>query len=339
MTISNATPPATSSAETSSAPSTSTASTGPLAKKGGLTTPGMRRRAGQILRLGAFLAVLVAVGGFAEYQHVSGQVGEQLLSLGDRLMEYEGATSSDETREVVFNGQSLQFSTGRTPDELAAVLDHFEEVCGSHDGGLSERYEAAHPTGRDAGHSPVFRYDAEHAGVVACLDFGADDVSVTDLGERVRRYGETHDLHDLGDLRYVYAERNREGTATRFATFWTAGSFHVDQLFPRDGHDGGGSDIPDVARPPGAHRTISATETGSHDSVVQYTGSTMTEWELEAFYQHELPSSGWTVVEVPETSQTGDVRAVLAHRGESELYVALDTDPHGLGQATIVLGQ
>ena len=312
---------------------------GPLAKKGALVTPGMRTRFAQVLRVSGFVALLLVIGGFAEYQHVSGQVGEQLVSLGDRLMDYEGATSSDETREVVFNGQSLRFSTGRAPDAFTAVLDHFASVCGQHDGGLTERYEAAHPQrARQRGHSPVFRYDSENAGVVACLDLGEGDVSMTELGQRVQRYGETHDLHDLGDLRYVYAEGNEANDSTHFVTFWTDGTFHVDAIFPEDG-DGGGSDLADVARPPGARRTISATETGTNDTVVQYVGSSMTEWELEAFYQHELTSSGWAVQNLPEEANVPGTRMVAARRENSELYVTLDTDPRGLGQATIVLGQ
>lgn len=318
--------------------SSTPAKPGPMAKKGGLVTAGMRRRAGQVLRMCGFLTALAVIGGFAGYQRVSGQVGEQLVSLGDRLMDYEGATSRDETREVQFNGQSLRFSTGHTDDGFGAVLDHFEVVCQDHDGHLSERYEAAHPTGSDAGHSPVFRYDTESAGVVACLDLGADDVGVLELGERVRRYGETHDLHDLGDLRYVYAERNRADTATHFVTFWTDGTFDMDAIFPEDG-DGGGSDIADVARPPGARRTISATETGTNDTVVQYIGSSMTEWELESFYQHELASAGWAVQDLPEEASPSGIRVVAARRENSELYVTLDTDARGLGQATIVLGQ
>jgi hypothetical protein len=318
--------------------STSAADKGPLARKGHLITPGMRRRAGQVLRMCGFLATLTVIGVFAEYQHVSGQVGEELVSLGDRLMDYEGASSRDETREVVFNGQSMLFSTGRTDDGFASVLEHFETVCAGHDGGLTERYEAAQPRGRDAGHSPVFRYDTEHSGVVACLDFGATDVSVTELGERVRRYGETHDLHDLGDLRYVYAERNEANTSTHFVTFWTDGSFRMDAIFPEDG-DGGGEDLADVARPPGARRTISATETGTNDTVVQYVGSTMTEWELEGFYEHELAASGWAVQDLPEQASPTGIRVVAARRDNSELYVTLDTDARGRGQATIVLGQ
>ncbi len=314
-------------------------SRGPLARKGRLVPPGFRHRAGQVLRVCGFLAVLTTIGVFAEYQHVSGQVGEQLVSLGDRLMDYEGATSRDETREVVFNGQSLLFSTGRAGDPVSTVLDHFETACAGHDGGLTERYEAARTAqGRAEGHSPVFRYDADNAGVVACLDFGADDVSVTELGERVRQYGQSHDLHDLGDLRYVYAEGNDTNTSTHFVTFWTAGSFRMDAIFPDDG-DGGGSDLPDVARPPGSRRTISATETGTNDTVVQYVGSEMTEWELESFYQHQLAASGWAVQDLPEEAEVPGVRVVAARRDDSELYVTLDTDLRGRGQATIVLGQ
>lgn len=313
---------------------------GPMARKGASIGSALRRRGGQILRLTTFLTFLAVLGGFATYQRVAGQVGEQLVSLGDRLMDYQGATSRDETREVQFNGQSLRFSTGRTDDGFQAVLDHFEAVCNDHDGNLSERYEAAHPTGRDAGHSPVFRYDSERSGVVACLALGTGDVGVVELGERVRRYSETHDLHDLGDLRYVYAERDAADTRTRFVTFWTDGHFDVDAILPEDG-DGGGTDIPDVARPPGSRRTISATETGTNDHVVQYMGSSMTEWELEAFYQRELVASGWRLATLPDSApeQVGGVRVLVARRDNAELYVTLDTDARGRGQATIVLGQ
>ena len=309
---------------------------GPMSRRGvGLFTLAGRRLA-PFVRVSMFVATLVALGSVYAIHRVEGQVGEQLVSMGEMLMQYDDAAYQDQTRVLRLNGQPLRFSSGNTDRPLSEVLDYFETVCASRDGGVLAHVESLredHPSLE----SPVYRYDLAHEGVVACLDMGSEDVGMNTIRQRVLRFNETQDLNDLGDIRYVYASQSEEGATTHFLAFWTDGSFRMDQVLPADG-DAGGEDIPDVDRPPGSRRTLSASEVGNPDLAVQYAGSPMTTWELEHFYQEALPTAGWRVLpsEAVQHGEDGN-RVVVATRDGTDLYVSLipEADGHH-SQATIV---
>lgn len=287
-----------------------------------------------------FATILVVVGG-VRLHSASGQLGEQLIDMGELLMEYDNADHQDGTRLILLNGEQMRMSSGITTDDPHTVLEHFESVCEAHDGGTIEQFTslpATHGHRSGAFLDPIYRLEGPRGGVVACLDVGEDDLTMADVSARVDRFGESHDVHDLGDIRYVFARPTQEGL-THFVTFWTDGSFRLDRVLPGPGHDAGGSDLDGVPRPPGSFRTMSASEAGNPDQALQYMGSSMTEWELEHFYQESLVQEGWTLVPVAEGAHPEGIRIVEAHRAEiSEiLFVTLDTDDAGQGLATIAL--
>ncbi len=295
------------------------------------------------LRVLAFASVLAVLMGGLYVHRASSQLGEQLLEVGDLLMQYDRADHQDGTRTVLVNGQQMHFSSGMTHDDPHTVLEHFTSVCDSHDAGLVEQFTSmpahfGHRSG--AWLDPVYRLEGPQGGVVACLDMGEDEITMRQLSARIDRFNHSHDIHDVGDIRYVMAQP-ADGGGTHFVTFWTDGSFDLDQVAARDGHDAGGTDLDGVPRPPGSFRTMSASEEGNADCAVQYMGSSMTEWELEHFYEQRLVAEGWTLVPVPEENQPTDLRFVEGTRNaESEIvFVALDTDEHGLGSATIALSR
>jgi hypothetical protein len=308
---------------------------GPMARRGvGLFTL-VGRKLAPYVRVSLFVATLVALGSVYAIHRVEGQVGEQLVSMGELLMQYDDANYQDQTRVLSLNGQPLRFSSGDTQRPLSDVLDYFETVCASRDGGVLAHVEtlrADHPSLE----SPVYRYDLPHEGVVACLDMGTEQMSIDMIRHRILRFNETQDLNDLGDIRYVYASQAEDGANTHFLAFWTDGTFRMDQVLPADG-DAGGEDIPFVERPPGSRRTLSASEVGNPDIAVQYAGAPMTTWELEHFYHEALPRAGWQVIpaDAVELGEDGN-RVVLATRDGTDLYVSLIAEDDSHSQATIV---
>src|SRR6185369_5096621 len=80
---------------------------GPMARRGKRVNPIALRfpRLIKTLRVIGFASVLaVMMGGF--YVHrASSQLGEQLLDMGDLLMQYDRADHQDGTRTVVVNGE------------------------------------------------------------------------------------------------------------------------------------------------------------------------------------------------------------------------------------------
>jgi hypothetical protein len=297
----------------------------------------------KVVRVTTLLATILVCFGAFSLHRASGQLGEQLLTMGDVLMQYDRAEHQDQTRVVLVNGQQMRFSSGISTDDLHTVLEHFVSVCDAHDGSAVEQFTSLGHTlpGRSGRWlDPVYRLEGDDGGVVACLDLGEDDVPASEIASRVARFNRTSDVHDIGDIRYVYAEPMAEG-GTHFVTFWTDGSFRLAHLLPRDGHDAAGEDLAHVPRPPGSYRTMFASEAGNPDTGVQYMGSSMTEWELEAFYRDELTREGWTLTTVRDEAQPEGLRIVEATNADASqtLFATLDTDDAGRGLATIALSR
>jgi hypothetical protein len=285
------------------------------------------------VRLTGFVMLLAAIGVGVTYSRVRGQVGEQMISMGESLMRYERAERQDAPRELRLNGQSLMLTSGTSPDDLDVVLDEFEARCRSHNADLQAQIRAA-----SAQDLFVMREERGDSGAIGCLDFG-QEIGAAELLGRAARFRQSNDLHDLGDLRYVYARRLDEGHGVHFLTFWTTGSLDFDEITGHGGNtDVPGEDVAGVPRPPRSRRIIDAYETGSDQRVVSYAGSSMTEWELEAFYRDALPRTGFHLVDPPADAPTPQMDSILlaAERDERITFLVLDTDRHGHGVASVL---
>jgi hypothetical protein len=306
------------------------------------TQPPLRLNRWQILnaspwmkgaRLVSFVAALAAFGVGITYSHVRGQVGEQMLSAGESLMRYERAERQDAPRELRLNGQSLMVTSGTSADDLETVLDEFEARCRAQSPDLQAQIRAA-----SAQDFFVLREEGRGAGAVGCLDFG-EEISAAELLGRAARFRESNDLQDLGALRYVYARTLDEGHGVHFLTFWTTGSLDFDEITGNGGNaDVPGTDVQGIPRPPRSRRILDASETGTAQRVVSYAGSSLTEWELEAYYREALPRSGFRLIDAPPDAPRPRMESILlaAERGERITFVVLDTDRRGQGVASIL---
>ena len=293
-------------------------------------------------RLGLFAFCVVAIAAGMGYSEVRSQVGEQLIGVGENLMRYGDAAHQDAPRRIVLNGQTLWLSTGVADRPFRDVLDHFQSVCDAHDAGLVEQLDAlaerALPTDREHGARPSVRDENERAGYVGCLDLGEASVPATEILARLRTYGRSHDLADIGDARYVYAaELSGDPSRSHFVTAWTDGSLRFDLLFPEQG-DADGRDPAYVPRPPGARRVLSAYEDGLPQEATVFLGSSLDEDALLRFYRRELPEQGWTLLEAPEADpHVGEgIISLVAERDQRMVMLALSSDAEGRGRATVL---
>lgn len=293
------------------------------------------------VRLASFAAVLVAIGLFATFSHVRGQIGEQMLDVGENLMRYERSDRQDDTRELRVNGQSLMVTSGTSPDDLEIVLDEFERRCRAHNAALQAEVRRLNPQ-----EFFVLRRERGGSGAVGCIDFGGE-ISTAELYQRATRFKESNDLQDLGTLRYVYARTLSEGRGVHFLTFWTTGSLDFDEITGHRGTaDVPGTDVEGVPRPPRARRILDASETGVNQHIVSYGGSSMTSWELEAYYREALPQNGFRLIdtrvtpgastEAPAEDTTSGRILLSAERGERMTFLVLDNDRRGLGIASVL---
>lgn len=295
------------------------------------------RGIGRVALVAAFVGLLA--GGWI-YHSARAQISDNLFGLGAQMMAYEHATHQDAPRDLVVNGQTLHLSSGTTPRSAIEVLDYFEARCAAADGELTlqaEQLVAEHPEidAPDRPLSPTLREDDGRNGYVACLDLGASSVSVTELVERLGRFGETGDVSAIGDTRFVFAEQGENGA--HFVGMWTEGEFNVVRMFPETG-DAPGDDVDGISRPPQSRRLLTGHERGMPHSITVY-ATRLGEPELESFYRRDLADRGWSILE-PAQRPSEAPPTIIAERGERMVTLVFQPDPaNGGSQAAIFDGR
>jgi hypothetical protein len=243
---------------------------------------------------------------------------ELMMTVGAQMMRLAGAVRQDQPRTIVLNGLALRFTSGSTEAPVSAVLDFFQARCRERNGRFAEQFREitrGRPGMRVSNDPPlgngVLRYIVGHQGTVACLDTGGQKLEPAEIIGRIRRFLSTGELSDIGELRYVMAER--QGEVTSFITFWTEGSANIFRAFGSGG-DAPGLDPLYIPRPPKARRLISAWEQNQAPALTVYATSSLDLGNLARFYRERLGQLGWKVVghgaNVTRSSQT----AIFAER-------------------------
>lgn len=290
------------------------------------------------------LAFAGVLGGGGVYRRAEAQLSESLNDLGVQMMHYDGATDQRAPHDLVINGQTLLMSSGSTNHSAAQVLDHFEARCADMDGGIAEQLaqlradhpEAPPPERPSMLRTPTIRNDNHtshgHSGYVACIDLGAESVSVAELSARLRRYGTSHDIGDIGEIRYVFVEESepeagRDTPRSHFVALWSDGSFDLDRMFPTEG-DVPGRDPAGMTRPPASRRVLQGFERGQPHTMTVYE-TTEDEADLERFFVQQLPADGWSLTAAPRDTRdpTGGAAPTtfVAERGDRMAIVVLNT--------------
>lgn len=302
----------------------------------------------RLARVGALLLVLFG-GLFLFVGHrAKADIHEIMLGFGAQMMRYDGADRQGAPRQIYMNGERMLLATASTTNSLDKVLDYYEQRCMSRDGALEQ--ELLRVTGATRpGAAPVderlvdttIRHDTGRRGYVACLDMGADAISIGELTQRLTAFADTGNLGEVGHLRYVYV--TDEVTTRHVVTFWTEESFNIARMLPKTG-DAPGRDVDALPRPAGSRRMLSAWEDGQPQSLTVYAFAPQGEAALEAFYRRELPRRGWRV-EVPREASAGslrrpaeldDLRVIGAEREGRSAFLVLGEDEEGHGTLTVL---
>jgi hypothetical protein len=237
----------------------------------------------------AFLTVLAARALRAEVGEASQALGRQLIDLPD----VRGVA------EVIrLNGARMQHARVSTTASIATVLDRFEAHCNSSPGPLAEVLDdiaANHPAlieekgPKGSMRRAVVRHETESDGVLMC--FVDDRASgLAGMDDILQALAETGDLSVLGQFRYVFAERRKDGR-TKVVSLRNEGPLNVSRMFPATG-DADGSDSRVLPRPPDSRRTLSASAEGMPYALRTY-DSGKSRAELQAFYGAWMKASGW----------------------------------------------
>jgi hypothetical protein len=107
-------------------------------------------------------------------------------------------------------------------------------------------------------------------------------------------------------------------------------------MFPKAG-DAPGVDFPDLPRPPGSRRILSAWEEGQAPAVNIYESSTLKPDQLDKFYRAELPKLGWEAAIPP--SKGSDLLAhplIVMRDGMTVSLSQTDLEGESLATTTIM---
>jgi len=291
-----------------------------------------------LLRAGLVLTFVGVVAGGGVYHSARAQMDETFFGLGEHMMLYEYAAHQDAPRDLVINGQTIKLSSGTTTRSMGEVLDFFEARCADSDGEIAlqmAQLAADHPEVTDEvapSDLPTLREQGARTGYVACFDMGDASIEVTEVLRRIRAYNRTGDVAEIGDMRYVFAERTEQGA--HFVALWTEGEFNVRRMFPAEG-DAPGLDVEGVTRPPRSRRMLTGFERGQPHSMTVY-HSRLDEAGLESFYRRELVEHGWTLMARPEDLPTDTPPTLIAERDDRMVtLVFLPNEQEGGASAAV----
>ncbi len=247
------------------------------------------------------LGALTVRSAYANAKDESLKMGRDLADVADLLTNVNA---------VNINNQPIYIANSSTTDSPSAVLDRFEAFC-NRDTAFSDTQwrDLANVKGRPipgaskAGLNKlgVMRKDdeARHDGMVMC--FTRDGKQTTPFLDAIRTFGQTGDISDLGNMRYVHVSRAKSGN-TLVQTVWTEGKFNLREIVSDRPGDAPGSDPAVLPRPAHSERRFTALAMGAPYAARIYQSSDAPEVALKQ-YDQEMDKRGWIIVDNPYRDQ------------------------------------
>jgi hypothetical protein len=294
----------------------------------------------KVVRLALFVMVIQIVTLFVAARSSYARTNEMMMSVGAQMMRLADAKHQDRPRTIFLNGLALGFTSGSTEASVNSVLDVFHARCQKRNGRFAEQLDELNRRRPGKGNlrgrplvDGVVHYTAGHKGMVACIDTGDEKLEPGEVIRRVKRFLATGQFLDIGELRYVLAERH--GERTSFITFWTEGQANVLRAFSPEG-DAPGRDPLEIPRPPNARRILSAWEKDQIPSLNVYSGSSSDLETLARFYRERLKKGGWNVTRDFEKVKSATRNAIFAERGERTVTITLTTGSDNRAVVTVL---
>jgi hypothetical protein len=263
-----------------------------------LSMPGISslRRLGRTLvglaRAALVLASTFGVAFYVSLRSAEARAGEALLGFGSELLRWEGLRAHTRPRGLTVNGLELGLVAVSTELGVRETLDRFHALC-TRRGAISPEAILGEARATDISERAlggVFRQESADEGVLACLDT-AGPLELGELVRRLAKFTETGDLGAVGELRYVLARWDGEGTTALIV--WTEGRADVLGMFPKG--DAPGRDPAGIARPTGSRRLLSAAEHGAPYAVTVYDADGRSAGDVIEEYVSGLSARGWSV--------------------------------------------
>lgn len=282
----------------------------------------------KMARVLVFAVVVYGIAMAFAIRSARAEVEEIMLGLGAEMMHHPGAEES-RLRELQLNGAAIQMRTGWVSESLEETLAFFEAKCQERDGRLAqqmaevgERLPEFAQLERDSVDGTLTMNEGSR-GYVSCLDMGEEEQDANSIISRVTRFLDTGNIADVGNLRYMYAERG-EGS-TFYVTMFSDSDLNLNRMFPENG-DAPGVDV--VPRPEGSRRILSSSETGEPYSMTIYSSTGEDVSGVASHFETSLPTEGWDVAEGQpgERVTLNGARIITFAKGERLVTVSIHAE-------------
>jgi hypothetical protein len=218
------------------------------------------------------------------------------------------------------------------------VVQQFEEQCvrkgGLQDaefgkGELQALQSAGHASNsHSAPADGVFVQEGPRGTVVACIDTQGVPWLSSEMLERVKKFRETGDLHEIGLFRYALVKKTSYGA--HFLTMWSGQSTPLLKMFPKQG-DAPGADHAFVPRVNGGRRVLSSTANAYQMVAYEYPNRALsdvisdheTAFKAANFAHHEL-SSGLDTVRYWVARENDQAMVVVSRRKDRIVSTVVD---------------
>ena len=281
---------------------------------------------GRLTRVSAYAFVITLAVGTLGARKVHASAKDSAFRVGVELLKLTENDSSA-AHELSINGQTIHITSAQTALPLKTVLDRFQRACEDHADGMVEDLKDLEPAlAREANSEGepgigVLRDDRDGRGVVACFSTG-EQTDATGLAARLEKFARSHDLADLGGLRYV-AARTLDSGATLVVASWTEDHFKLDEMFPESG-DAKGDDPMAAPRPAGSRRILSAKDKRAPYVVFLYETTGLTRDQALDAYAARAKEAGFVMHDVV-TERAPEARAF--ERNGVDVLVSAEATP------------
>jgi hypothetical protein len=304
-----------------------------------------------VLRVQAYLATVAFVLLGAKLGLAYRTTEHTLREVGGQMVEYLRA-SVDGAESVSLNGETFAFASMTSDESVEQVLTATEQACAANSGNIAAELDPVieQTQKSDARLGLIepeklttLRRDSRagrQSGDVTCLTRGqADGADAEHPGflARLERFADTLELGQLGEAHYLHAARDESSGKTTILYVRSLGALKLGNLFPEGGGDAPGRDPPDIPRPPGSVRTLSAQIDRTSDGFYSYESPQAAETVL-AFYDRQLEGA-WERMRLDEQEPELKLSRAYARESRATYVVAEPRDGGGSDVALILLSR
>lgn len=307
----------------------------------------LRKRLKGALRVALFLSCVNLLGTALYLPRARAAAEKFAVTRGLQVLTQLGPLAGESEQAMSINGQRMFLASRVTTLPLDEVLELFEQDCRANSGGLAEAlgklpaqlHGADIPEQlRDPSRWLTLRQQDGPAGQVTCFVRSDSPGKMKGFLARLAAFAKSGDLSELGDARYVVAERDEAAKLTHVLATWTQGQFNPLQMFPPSG-DAPGADSSVVPRPENSVRVLSA-ETPDRPYALRIYDSPRPPAEILSYYTREMRVRGWSLLEVSGATGVELARAArtFTKDGRAVIVVVNTTPEERSGVNLIELG-